>query len=705
MRSVTRNAAIRFLPMYSAALLANPAAGQDQLLLDARLVPVAEIQPAAKDAAAFRALTMLGERLALLPRETGEKEPTPEHIRAMWAMAIGGGGLQVFIDGGDPDEAAVALTSTPAGGTAAVMPLLAEILSEGASMSVDIQEDGTIRLLDTPFPDASVRAQQVEGRDAIVMRVGTDEPAPVGVERFDLLPGTTPIASLRFELGMLFETIEGEIQREQPQVTDFLREMGYFDIPDASISVAVGTTGTTLEGTMRISAAEALLGPLIGDAALTRDAFRVVPRDATSVNASVSSLAWLVPAIEMIGEELDRDFFEFLKDGFGIDLRSGVLENLGPIWITYQSDSTGGGGVMSTVFVCQLRDTDAFLQTMNAAMVHANQFGATLGRGYGRTREWGINGTTAHTLVAAGIPLPFEISWAVADGHLVVAATPSGLIAALEQLDAGSSVLDHPAFAQAVLSNWPEERVTTAAFRDTARHAARGYGTASLLASALANAVRKPMDDFDDPGVLMPGFAAFTEGIRPTGILTTWQDGEMLMRMQADASALVQIASSTAQYGNLAAVYIPAVSAGVMLPAVGKAREAARSAVAASQVRALTMAMAAYEADHGAHAPDAQALIDGGYITPDMLVSQHQPAWDGRGDIVIRTVYPEPMPEGIQYDNMIVAIDRGRYLNWSDQTPVGFADGRVEMLSRWEIDRVLEDEPNAGLREQLMLDE
>ncbi|MGP1272402.1 MAG: hypothetical protein ACTS22_03635 [Phycisphaerales bacterium] len=681
------------------AALAGLSPAQDaQLLLDVRVTPISDIDPATKDQAAYRALTNLGARLELLPRETGEREPNAEQIRALWQMLTGGGGLQVYMSDDRRNPFSLSLSLTPANGTEAVMPLLEGILDEGFNLDPEPARDGVILLDGTPHDNASVRAMMIDGRDAFAFRIGTEEPAPVTVERLGLPEVATPLVSGEFVLGVLLRNLERELMRDAPDAADLLRELGLFDARDASLRFALATHDDALHSETRLSHAEAIISRLIGDASLDRSALGVVPEDATLVAAGVSQLDWLVPVIEAVGEEFDRDIFGFLRDGFGIDLRNGVLENLGPVWVLYQSDSTGGGGIMSSVLVCQLRDADAFRQAHAAALVHANQAGATLGKGYGRTREWSANGVTAYSLVAAGIPIPFEPSWSVTGDRLVVAASPTALIAAMGQLESDRSVLDQPLFRESVLSRWPDARVTTIGFRDTARTAARGYGLASLAASALANAVRRPMDDFYDPGVLLPSYADFIEGIHPSVTITTIEDGTVVARATADASVLVQAASASQNMGYGGALVFPALGAGVMLPAIGQARQAAEAVRASVEVQAVSNAYMTYQADHNEPPTSMDQLIEGGYLDEQIVTNRSMMPWDDGPAFAVRW---GAAPDGLGTGEVLLVVDRARYINGLSEIPVTFSDGSSMTFDRWSLDNLLEEGDYADLREQL----
>ncbi|MEM8757057.1 MAG: hypothetical protein AAGF47_04660 [Planctomycetota bacterium] len=680
-------------------MIAGTAAAQDEddLIFDLRLAPLADVAPASKDRAMHAALLRLGERLELLPRELRATEPDADQIRAFWAVATGGVGFQFHLDDGEP---VVGLTSVPNDSGRGEIDTLMRFLADSAGRDARVGEDGSITI-DTPGGPARISTAQAGEGTAVTFLLGRDEPAGVGLP-MDVLPGgARPIVAGEFGLGTLLEFAAENIENEDPAAYELLDELGFLDATDSRISFVVGNSGDVLHVNARYEDAEEMFERFVGDAVLSPESLEAVPSDATFVSATLSNLDWLIPLIELAGDEMDRDFFEFLRDGFGIDLRAGVLENLGPTWIVYQADSTGGGGMMSTVLVLDIRDEQAFQDAQAAAVVHANQFGASLGRGYARTLDWSAGGYPARTLVTPGLPVPFEISWAVAEGRLVVAASRVGLVAAIGYLGDGPSVLDNERFRSAVMDRWDrEDRVTGVSFRDTARFASRGYGLASLAASAVANAVRKPFDDFWDPGIVMPSYARFAADIIPTGSIATWDGDDIEFSLTGDASVLVQLASASEAYGAMGSAYTPAVLAGVMLPALGQARQSAQQVKTLTQVRALSQATLIYATDAGENPSSTDDLIEIGAITPDMLVSPRGPAWDGRGDIVLRTEFVGDADAASFNPDVVVAMDRAAYVNGMDTVAIGFADGRAEQLTPWQVDEIMAMPINAGAAAQ-----
>ena len=124
-----------------------------------------------------------------------------------------------------------------------------------------------------------------------------------------------------------------------------------------------------------------------------------------------------------------------------------------------------------------------------------------------------------------------------------------------------------------------------------------------------------------------------------------------------------------------------------------KAHEQARGLKSSTQLRQLAIAVMTYAAEHDdALPPSVEALQP--YIDPGLLHSPWGPASDGRGDYwmstTVRRLSACRFPE-----RKIAFYDRAMYEH-TDEVAVGFYDGHVVIMSTWELDELMADEPNAG---------
>lgn len=679
-----------------AVLAGSTTAAQDaEPLVDVRFRGIAEIQPAEKDAAAHAALMSLGSRLRMLPREIPDFEADRKWIDAMWKLATGSGGLMIAEGDGVP---IVSATIVPLGGTGDVMPALSAMLTEAGGSDVMINEDGSLAI-NSPAGVLQLAEANTNDGQAITLRFGDAPVASVAPATFDLPANAEPVLSASIEVGKLVGTFADLMADEEPQAFEQFDRFGFLNAGEARLDMAYGAEGDAAFITSRLTEAKPWIGRFFGESSFDKADLAMVPSDATLIGAACVDFGWTLEIIDAISEDTGRDFVQQIRDGFGIDLDSGLLSNIGPRWIYYQADSTGGGGVLSAVILAELRDADAFKATQASALIHGNQFAGTLGRGYVRSREWQLNGNTVWSAVFPGIPVPIEPSWTIVDGWLVAAATPVGLTSAVAAIESPASVLDNPKFQQAVGDRWPGDPVVQVSFVDTQRFAGKGYGPMSLAASGLANAARMPFNAGAEPGTIMPAYGELLEGIRPGGAFTTWSGDDLVQRVSMDSSAIVQLAALFGQTSGWQSMYAPAAGAGVLLPALGQARQSAQQLKSSTQVRGLIQGAHVAAVDVPAEQITVDFLLENGYIAPEMLESPMGNAWDGGPDIVLRQQFGDTALDSFDA-SLIVAMDRAMYINGEDVTNVGFADGHVEALDYWSLDEYLDMPKNAGLREE-----
>ncbi len=687
-----------------------PAAAQDEsVVLDVRFGGLSNIQPHEKDADAYRALMMLGERLAEIPNEAGGPDEARVGIELLWDLFRGAHALRIEQTQEAPGMSFAFTLSPelPLDGKSYLDKFAQFSMATGGPIEEDGEGDGYV--LSTPIGNATLQSMEVAGRSSMVVRMGAKEAAQTPVKRFDLPGEAEPILSAQLHLQRLGQFLAQMISEEDPDFAEIIEEHRWVIDEAPLLNIAYGTSRDHQYLTSRIVGGKAWLGRLGMDPehSFGREQFAVIPEDATLVSVFPFDLGFLVDLIEWAAEREGQDPFGELEEELGFDIRGDVLENVGPRMFYYQSDATGGGGLLSAVIITELRDPDRLAQTHGELIERINSFTADAAKGYVRIRPWNAAGHSVFSFATPGLPVPFEISWGIVEDRLVVAATPSGIIAALRQLESdGPSINDNAAFQFAVLDHLPASGAASVTFSDSERFARQGYGGTNLILSALANAVRSPSDPDREAGVLMPSFGAFTEGIMPMSAIEYWEGDDYVSVLRMDGSSIVETAEFLGQIGGLnGVVALTAIQASAAMPALGRAREQAKSVKSATQVRALGQAIIMYSMDNdGQLPPSYEVLIDEGMITAEMLESPIGSAWDGKGDIVMRTTIDPALIDSFRAD-VVVTLDRAAYVNGGQFVNVGFADSHVESLSVWEVDEYLDMDINDGAREDFMLDE
>ncbi|MBL0926587.1 MAG: hypothetical protein IBJ11_02905 [Phycisphaerales bacterium] len=680
-------------------------AGLDGLLIDR------------KDAGLLRALKMLEPRLSELPRELDQPQIPAPLIKMVWDILIHPMTIQAGPIEGAKDKGAfpgyIQLTSTQTSSDDAVRiaQTLGGLLETGLGEMQEVAGRDGMKSADTPAGKAFVGTAKSPAGGSFIIGLNRAEP-PAAPLSFGLPEGVKPVLSARFDfraLTPMFDTAFAQAgpgeRAEADQFKALLTDSGLYG-PDAMIiSGGLGLAADRGIGVIKAEGAaksskrigmkpENPIGPAV---------LKMVPADATHVTATHVDLAVLPKMLRDIaaraGENVDP--IDEVRKETGYDVEKDFIAHLGNTAVIYRSDSTGGGGPASLVGILALTNPAGIKATLDRVRGDINRVGARQARGYVRVKQWKAEDVEMQTLTFPGFPAPLEVSWTIEGSNLVVGFTPRTLISAVGQIRSGkSSILDNRQLAE--MAGGKLEGLASLSFNNTPRSAAGGYGLLSVGVGALANAVRSPIDQERDPGLIMPSFADLTKDTRPTVLTMRWQGDDLVITLQGDRSMLVNAAGAVGSFSGVLPVAAPAIALSTLLPALGRAREQARHVRSASQVRQVAMAITMYANDHKDAPPkSAKMLIDDGLITEDILRSPVGPANDGGDDFTFRS--DKKLSQVERPSDAILAIDRAALVNGQRQIAVGFYDGHVEMLTVDELQSRLKNAANKGAAEALNL--
>jgi hypothetical protein len=177
-------------------------------------------------------------------------------------------------------------------------------------------------------------------------------------------------------------------------------------------------------------------------------------------------------------------------------------------------------------------------------------------KGYIRIRPWQDGDTHLFSINFPGLPVPFELTYALKGNWLIAGLTPQAALAAARQADTakgGKGIRDNPAF-QSVVGG---KEIVSFSFVDTPRTMREGYQFVSLAGSALANAVRSHTDSSREPGLIVPTFGELKAGARPMVSFSYWRGDDMVSESHADRSMLVNATGAV----GAAAPFFPVIAA------------------------------------------------------------------------------------------------------------------------------------------------
>lgn len=673
-----------------------------ETLLEAHAEGLAAWPVSDKDKGLFTALNALGARLDELPDELDLDEPAGDAFSLLWDIANARRAMRVQTSDQPPGVTASAAFA-PRGVTADKMLEALVNLATNIGLPVEFGENRTA-LVDTPVGPVTGSATD----KAMTLTFGDVRPVGLDIPGDDLPAGVQPLVSVRANIGRLITTVA-------PQVADQFAQGGTMpgaaawavwmgpDSPDFRFQIGVDKTRTHM--TSRVFNAVDAMAAAGYDrhVVFRRDDFKRVPEDAVRLIAAPINLMSYAEMFRSIAEQSGEDPFAIINDELGIDLERDLLANLGPRLYFYQAESTGGGGLMSSVLIVEARDPAALGTAHRRIIDRLNQVAAEQARGYARVRTWDADGIEAYAFTTPGLPIPIEPAWTILNGSLIVALSPTSLRGAIDQVRGGrKSVLDNRMFASAVGRRIPREGAAAVTFTDAPRLVRKGYGMTTLLCAALSNAVRSPGAPDRVDGQILPPFADFVKDVEPSGTVAWWDGDDYRSDAVGDRSVTVLVASTLGSFADVQAVAAPMLAAGVLLPAIGKARQTANQLKSATLVRAIDQGIVVYASNNNDQGPDSlQVLIDEGFITADMLSSPYGPAADGGPDITARLDRPD-MANSFDASYIIV-IDRAMLVNGEGVINVCFADNHVEPVDRNTLRRMLNDPVNEGAAEALQL--
>lgn len=561
------------------------AAGQTQALIAFRRAPLAEFVQDPKDARLKAAVAMLGDRLGELPREIpqGKMDPAAFDLIPIVTAAVA-----------SPSRFAITFNPTSnAGGAFGYGMVMSSLFSdaatprslqdfvekamasEGHDLPRRSREYPDMRETRTPAGRLVFGPRDFESGHGYEVQFGTVEdpdaaftalPAPsieglnaIVVGSFDL-GALTPLANLG-QMGLNHKMQEDG--HGQLPLVEKLSKFGVIGDHAMKGTFELGYTKDAMRSRVRVENTGTLLEFLgLKTGKLVAKHFAPIPADAISASVGLlnfDAITNVLKELRAVGAPVD-EVLGAVKERTGVDLEQDLFPALGGAGVMYSSDTCGGNGFGSTVALLGIRDREALIkahrQLCEAAAV-AMQRLAEQEEGawakYIKVRGWDAEGSPAFTLAFPGLPVPVEVSWAATEQWLVVAATPQALVAAVRQATGkgGKDILSR--------GDWRldlgKHEYLSVTLSDTQRLIRDGYGTVTLVGSAIGNMVRSPLGAARDPGMIVPLYADLCKGVR-TSVRSTYREAELLvMESDCDPSLLVNIAAASGSYGSMASFF------------------------------------------------------------------------------------------------------------------------------------------------------
>ncbi|MFG0273737.1 MAG: hypothetical protein ACF8QF_01640, partial [Phycisphaerales bacterium] len=635
-------------------LLPSRAAAQDVWLAFELSDPSALVSHP-KDAGLREALALLPDRLLEVAEMTGAGAEI-DQVRPL--MPLIGAPMRLAITGAQPEEEGappviglVMISSQADRADAQGLIDMLEMVLGMQGMLVE-GEAGAIGpeslALMTPMGPGSAGVVERNGRFDATLVVGD-----VGENPFATLPAAEGRAIMRmrvdsaaaswFTTPLLENLIDGDVGNT-PSDMAFYRVLTGENAP-----VFEGVLSRSADA-MQLRISSSKIRPnaqawSIHEGGLTDADLRAIPANGAMGGMAALDLtsAWDEMAVAMEAVPEAGEFLEQLRELTGLDLRDDVLPALGPAFGFYSSvagvtDATPTG----LTFVLGVRDAAAVRQFLDSLAEAGNQVIED-----GPPSSNPIEESLRHTRIAMaddagarwwsveipGMPLPFFPTVALTDQHLIVSFSKTAARGAVAQATGrGDAGMGSRPEVQRLAAGTAPVRLF---YLDTPALAPMAYPYVDWLLTALASGVSSPHSDHHVALPAIPPYDEWKANVRPLTSVTVWEGDALVQHAEMDGSLLTTMAGGAlgmAQSGGGVAML-----AGILAPALERARDNAMALHEGAQVKLLHTACVSYAAQHGGDFPDdLSVLVEEGFIQPEDLQSPYGPVWDGGPDYFLK---------------------------------------------------------------------
>jgi prepilin-type processing-associated H-X9-DG protein len=267
----------------------------------------------------------------------------------------------------------------------------------------------------------------------------------------------------------------------------------------------------------------------------------------------------------------------------GADPLDGLLGTLGSQWVYYADRHVAGASILGAVAVNRLADAQKLDQTLDVmipqinALIAANMGddGPTI-----RIRTSTIAGRKVRHLSTIYV----NPSLLIEGGRLYLGLYPQAVIGAAEHAGSSDPGLAANAQFKALRQHVPSKAIQSFDYVDTEQMIDNSYQSALML-SQLGLGLGD-MFGVESPAMVVPPLTAIREQLTPAGSFSWSDDAGLHMASRSPFPGASVAAGDPRALG----VGGTAMSVGIMLPALGRAREIANRTVSAANLRGLYVA-------------------------------------------------------------------------------------------------------------------
>jgi hypothetical protein len=469
----------------------------------------------------------------------------------------------------------------------AIEELLKLIPENGPKFSTETAAGVEWRKAPTPPPAPTVRFGWKD--NYFIIAVGDKTPEKL-MQRFG---GSAPewLTALRKEhpiereLSLAYINVDGILERMKPvieakdvdhKVWPTIEKLGLTSIHAVHAISGFDATGCASSLHVVTDGKRSGLLELLPYKPLEAANLRPIPKDAliafaANCNAGETwdNVEKLVGQLDPHGKEkMERGLWE-VESKLGVNVRDDVLGSLGDTWLIYLPSGDLMSSWLNAAAAVQVKDADKLQESIGKLVNKARVEMARDPRAP-EIKETMVNGLRMYTLYPPG-PAPVAPSWCVGKDWLVVSMSPQTTRTVLERKNE-ESLAEAPGVAAALKA---QGGVSSIAYQDTPALVRSLYPWLRIGLQMAAGELRKQGVEIDT--TVLPSDDVILKHLRPA--ISTMR--------HADDGFHFESHSSLPGGGNLAAA--APIGVALLLPAVAKAREAARTAQETNTLKQLVL--------------------------------------------------------------------------------------------------------------------
>lgn len=501
-----------------------------------------------KDQAMLAALRLLDDRVLELP---GELPDFPEELATLmpFISRLASGPMTLRVGAwegmdapmGLPVFAQLTLNEESPEAARGMASRMTEMLTSMGMPQPQVDEAGRV-IVPAPIPVW----YGASGSD-VKITIGQSDEGELVPGETGLPEGVSPKLAVSLEYGEIMEMVMSfAAMAGETEGMEFIEMLDSMGLLDMSMQMAYGTDDTHGYTVLALPGYGATMEEqgLLPERNLTAADLARIPADATWAQVNTTNITGQMDFFmgmmedQLAAQGMSGDPMEMVRAQLGFDPMADLFDHMGSVTGYYTSDTTGGNSIMSLILFMEMRDGEAFEDTMAGIKGMANAIAGAQAMGYVRFKEWEADGASYTTLTFPGMPIPVELTYSIDNGYMYAGMTPQAVMGAVAQgRSDNGGLLANQRFRENMSGGM--EGLGGVAFVDTPRILADGYGVALMAGSALRNLTRSPQDESRDAGLVIPPYPVLANGARPVVATTRFIDGDVVSEARGDRSMVV----------------------------------------------------------------------------------------------------------------------------------------------------------------------